>query len=189
MKPIFSYQLSTLFIFLFTFCATISAAPRIAILDFELNDITSLPNTAQEISRTASIKPFLEQALSQQGDYQFMQISPAQQKAANPGFGYLFKFDENAADLANQYGADWIIVGQHSKPSFLFSYLMVHVVNVKTGKLIGRYELELKGNHEKVTRRGTRKLAQKISVLISSYKPQKIINSETSLVPEHLLEN
>ena len=41
MQPILSYKLSAVLFLLFTFCASIHAAPRIAILDFELIDITS----------------------------------------------------------------------------------------------------------------------------------------------------
>lgn len=142
------------------------AAPRIAILDFELNDITSLPNTPQELLRTASIQPLLEQAISRSGDYEIVQIKTEDQQAANSSFGYLFRFDDLAAKLGEQYGADWIVVSQHSKPSFLFSYLMAHVINVKTQTLAASYAIELKGNHEKVTQRGVRSLANKIHTLI-----------------------
>jgi len=45
----------------------------------------------------------------------------------------------------------WIVVGQHSKHSFLCSYLMVHLVNVKTQKLAGDFPTELKGTHQKVS--------------------------------------
>lgn len=154
---------------LLAYCNSLYASPRIAVLAFELNDITSLPNTPKEIIRTASIKPLFEEALSWQGDYEFIQISHARQLAANPGLGYLFKFHDVAARLGQQFSAEWIIVGQHSKPSFLYSYLMVHVINANTGKLIARYDIELKGNHEKVTRRGVRKLAREISGLISRH--------------------
>jgi hypothetical protein len=142
------------------------ATPRIAILNFELNDITSLPNTPQEQLRTASIRPLLEQALEQTGDYEIVPIKPEDQLAANSSFGYLFRFNDLAAKLGEQYGADWIVVSQHSKPSFLFSYLMSHVINVKTKALVARYDIELKGNHEKVTQRGVKSLAGKIQVLI-----------------------
>lgn len=142
------------------------AAPRIAILDFELNDITSLPNTPQELLRTASIQPLLEQAISQSGDYEIVQIKTGDQQAANSSFGYLFRFDDLAAKLGEQYGADWIIVGQHSKPSFLYSYLIAHVINVETQTLAASYAIELKGNHEKVTQRGVKSLANKIHALI-----------------------
>ena len=142
------------------------AAPRIAVLNFELNDITSLPNTPQEQLRTASISPLLEQAISETGNYEIIHINAAAQTTANSSFGYLFRFNDLAAKLGEQYGADWIIVSQHSKPSFLFSYLRSHVINVKTQTLAASYDIELKGNHEKVTKRGVRSLANKIHALI-----------------------
>ena len=142
------------------------AATRIAILAFELNDITSLPNAQQELVRTASIQPLLEQALSQSGEYQIVPIKKEDQQTANSSFGYLFRFDDLAAKLGEQYGTDWIIVGQHSKPSYLFSYLIVHVINVKDQTQIANFAIELKGNHEKVTRRGVKSLASKIHALL-----------------------
>jgi hypothetical protein len=143
-----------------------NAATRIAILDFELNDITSLPNIAQERLRTASIRPLLEKAIEQTGDYKIIHIKPEDQLSANSSFGYLFRFNDLAAKLGHEYGADWIVVSQHSKPSFLFSYLMSHVINVKNQTLAASYDIELKGNHEKVTQRGVSSLARKIHALI-----------------------
>jgi hypothetical protein len=142
------------------------AAQRIAILNFELNDITSLPNTLQEQLRTASIQPLLEQAITQSGDFEIIHIKTEDQIAANSSFGYLFRFNDLAAKLGEQYNADWIVVSQHSKPSFLYSYLIAHVINVKTQTLAARYDIELKGRHEKVTQRGVRSLANKIHALI-----------------------
>jgi hypothetical protein len=139
-----------------------NAAPRIAILNFELNDITSLPNTTGEQIRTASIRPLLEQALGRLGGYQIIHVNAEAQATANSSIGYLFRFHELAAKLGGQFGADWVIIGQHSKPSFLFSYLMAHLINVKTGTLAADYAVELKGNHEKVTQRGVKSLAHKI---------------------------
>ncbi len=163
MKIIKNYTLLALFISAFIYCGVAYANPRIAILDFELNDITSLPNTPKELVRTALIKPLIEQTMTQEGNYEIIQISLDAQKEANPGFGYLFRFHDLAAILGNQFSADWILVGQHSKPSFLFSYLMVYLINVKTEKAVARYDIELKGNHQKVTDRGVRKLVQKIN--------------------------
>jgi len=147
---------------------TANAEERIAILSFELNDLTSLPNTQEERIRTASIKPLLEQAMIHSGEYDIIQISPEQQKTSNAGFGYLFRFHDVAAKLGKEVDADWVIVGQHSKPSFLFSYLIAHVINVRTERLAARYDIELKGNHEKVMQRGIRKLSNKIHKLILS---------------------
>lgn len=144
------------------------ATQRIAVLNFELNDITSLPNTPQEQLRTASMQPLLEQAISQSGDFEIIHIKTEDQIAANSSFGYLFRFNDFAAKLGEQYGADWIVVSQHSKPSFLYSYLIAHVINVKTQTLAARYDVELKGNHEKVTQRGVRSLANKIHALLDN---------------------
>ncbi len=148
--------------------SNVDAAQRIVILNFELNDMTSLPNTPQEQLRTASIRPLLEQAISQSGDYEIIHINTEDQAAANSSFGYLFRFNDLAARLGEQFGADWIIVSQHTKPSFLFSYLMAHVINVKTQTLTASYDIELKGNHEKVTQRGVKSLANKIHALINN---------------------
>lgn len=148
------------------FCDCAFAKQRIAILNFELNDITSLPNTKQEQQRTATIRPLLEQEIQKLGDFEIIQIDAQSQAAANSSFGYLFRFHDLAAKIGHQFGADWVIVGQHSKPSFLFSYLMVHVVNVKTQSLATGIDIEMKGNHEKVTQRSVMALAKKISLFI-----------------------
>ena len=142
------------------------AASRIAILDFELNDITSLPNTSQEQRRTAAIRPLLEQAITRLGDVEIVHIDAADLAAANSSVGYLFRFNDLAAKLGEHFGTDWVIVGQHSKPSFLFSYLLAHLIDVKNRKLAADFAIELKGNHEKVTRRGVRSLAKKIHASI-----------------------
>lgn len=149
-----------------TFSDPVNAAPRIAVLNFELHDITSLPNVPEELIRTASMKPLLEQAISQLGDYEIIQISANDQNAATAGVGYLFSFNDVAAKLGKQSGADWVVVGIHSKPSFLFSYLMVHLVNVKTQNLAGDFPMELKGTHQKVTQRGINALAKKLTARI-----------------------
>ena len=57
------------------FSDPVNAAPRIAVLNFELLDETLLPNVPKELTRTASMKPLLEQAISQLGDYEIVQIN------------------------------------------------------------------------------------------------------------------
>ncbi|HEY8218892.1 MAG TPA: DUF2380 domain-containing protein [Methylobacter sp.] len=149
------------------FSHPVNAAPRIAVLNFELHDITSLPNTPDELTRTTSMKPLLEQAIKALGDYEIVQINLNQQNAATAGLGYLFNFNEVVAKLGKQYNADWVVVGRHSKPSFLYSYLMAHLIDVKTRTLAGNYAIELKGNHQKVTQRGINSLAKKLAASIN----------------------
>jgi hypothetical protein len=152
---------------LLLFNTTAFAQPRIAVLAFELNDITSLPNTPQEQARTAAMQPLLEQALKKAGGYDIVHIPVPSQAQSNGSFGYLFRFHEVAAQLGRQYGADWVVVGQHSKPSFLYSYLLVHLINVKHQHLSANFAIEQKGSHISVTEHGMAALADKLSKVLN----------------------
>ena len=144
------------------------ATPRIAVLAFELNDVSALPNTPEEIIRTASIKPLLDKALIRYGDTNLIQIDTKIQNAANSSFGNLFNFPEEAVKLGKRYRADWLIVSQHSKPSFLFSYLVAQVININTAKPTVKFTIELKGSHAKVLQHGVNTLAKKIHEIINT---------------------
>jgi hypothetical protein len=144
----------------------VQAAERIAVLDFELNDLTSLPYTPAERRRTAAFRPLLEQALGEAGDYQLIPVNAEDQAAANAGLGYLFRFPELAARLGEQVGADWVVVGRHSKPSFMFSYLIANLIDVKNRTVAACYAIEMKGSHEKVSQHGIEVLAKEIRASI-----------------------
>jgi len=148
-------------IFLSLFSIGVSAETSIAILDFELNDLTLIPRTPAEIQRTASIKTMLEDELKRAG-YRIISINSNIQRENNGGFGYLFDHSEIAAELANKAGADYILVGRLHKPSFLFAYIMGHLVKANEGQLIGNYISEVKGGDKKLTLKGVESLAVKI---------------------------
>ncbi|MDO9046419.1 MAG: DUF2380 domain-containing protein [Methylobacter sp.] len=141
--------------------AQVNAETNIAILDFELNDLTLKPRIAAEINRTASLKPLLENELKGAG-YRIISIDLAAQHHSNSGFGYLFEHDDVAAELGRTAGADYVLVGRLHKPSFLFAYIMGHLIRVKDGQLIGNYISETKGGDEKLTLKGVESLAGKI---------------------------
>ncbi|HYN78441.1 MAG TPA: DUF2380 domain-containing protein [Lamprocystis sp. (in: g-proteobacteria)] len=134
----------------------------IAVLDFELNDLTPLPATAEELERTASIRPLLEQALKDQGDYRLVPITAAALTQANVGVGYVYDHPEAAAALGRAHGADWVLVGRLHKPSFLFAYLLGRLVNTATGQVAANLVVEAKGPTEQVTRRAAARLAEQI---------------------------
>ena len=71
------------------------AAPKIAVLDFELKDLTLAPGIPTEIQRTASIKPLLEAEL-RSGGYEIVTIPISAQNQANSGVGYLFDHPDGA---------------------------------------------------------------------------------------------
>jgi len=161
-NPYLSIMKIVYFLLLITLpIVTAQAETRIAVLDFELNDLTMKPRIPEEIARTASIKPLLEKELHN-ADYQIIDILPAAHQQANSGFGYLFDHDEVAAELGKTAGADYVLVGRLHKPSFLFAYLMGHLVRVKDGRLIGNYISESKGGDKKLTRKAVESLTVKI---------------------------
>jgi hypothetical protein len=136
------------------------ANSSIAVLDAELDDGTMLPNIASEVTRTASFKPLLEAAL--QTHYQIIAVDKALQTEANAGKGYLFEHSDLSAELGKKLGADWVLVLQHRKLSFMYSTLLVHVINVKTGQLAKNYFAELKGSNQTASERSILALASKI---------------------------
>jgi len=149
----------------------LSAETKIAILEFELKDMTLAPRIPAEIKRTASIKPLLEGEL-QSADYSIISIDLESQKAADSGVGYLFDHHDVAAKLGKQFGADYVLVGRLHKPSFLFSYLMGHLIRVSDAKLIGNYISEAKGPNIKLTIKTVESLAVKIDrTLDNRYTP------------------
>ncbi len=67
------------FLLLCLISVNLYAAPSIAVLEFELKDLTLKPGVPAEIKRTASIKPLLEGELRSAG-YQIADIPlPAQE--------------------------------------------------------------------------------------------------------------
>ncbi|KJV06418.1 DUF2380 domain-containing protein [Methylocucumis oryzae] len=149
--------------------ANAAAEARIAVLDFELRDLTSLPYTEQEYARTASFKPLLVNALNKLARYELISITQQEQNQANHSPSYLYDHNDAATQLGQAHQVDWVLVTQHAKPSYLFSYLMVHLINVKTGQLAADYKIEMKGNHEKVAEHGINSLAKKIHHSLNSY--------------------
>ena len=149
--------------------ADVTAEPRIAVLDFELKDMTLARGVPAEITRTASIKPMVENELKKSG-YEIVSITPAAQQQANAGIGYLFDHPDVAAQLGNKFGADYVLAGRLHKPSFLFFYLMAHLVDVKKEAQIGEYLYEVKGSEQELVTRGVEDITEKITKTLSEAK-------------------
>jgi hypothetical protein len=162
---------------LLSLCSVIVCAETsIAILDFELSDVTLAPGIPAEIERTASIKALLETELQRVG-YKIVSVDLANQHEANGGVGYLFDHSDMAAELAKKSGADYVLVGKLHKPSFLFAYLMGHLVKTKSGNLVGSYTVETKGGDKKLTRKAVETFASKLDDdLDRLYAPPSPVN-------------
>jgi hypothetical protein len=143
-----------------------SLLTSIAVLDFELNDLTLQPNNAAEVARTASIKPMLEDVLGATPGLRVVPVSTEMQRSADRGFGYLFDRGDAAAALGREVGADWIAVGRVHKASFLFVYFKLHLVDARSGELAADLVVEVKGPQQQLTRRGVESLARQIVAAI-----------------------
>jgi len=140
------------------------ADTRVAVLDFELNDLTGItPIPHEELERTATLAPLLRESLGQKG-YTVIMIRPEEQRRANSGFGYLYDHPDEAASLGQRFGADAVVVGLIHKPSFLFAYLKTRLVSPTAP--LGESVVEIKGSAKKVTERGIRNLAHQIDRIL-----------------------
>jgi len=142
--------------------------PAIAVLDFELHDLTLIPGMAEEQERTASIGPLLQQILKTQYGFELVAIDSDTQDAANEGFGYLFDHHDVAAELGHEAASDWIVVGRVHKASFLFVYLKAQVIDTKTRRLIADLIVEIKGPQKRLTVKGVETLARQIAAAINA---------------------
>ena len=142
--------------------SALAADTRIAVLAFDLKDLTLTQNSRQEVERAASIKPLLQRALEKQGEYEMVQVDRDAQMKVEPGYGYLFSHHDVAADLGEKFGAEYVVVGRLHKPSALFVYLMAHLVDVKARTLVGDYIIEVKGTEKRITEKGVETLAKQL---------------------------
>jgi hypothetical protein len=140
---------------------------RIAVLAFELNDLTLDPNTPQEIERTAAVAPLLREALAARAGYHVVEVDARDADSANAGTGYLFEHHDSAGQLARAAGADWVVVGRVHKPSALFAYFRAHLVDAASGQLAGDLVVEVKGPQRELTARGVERLADQIAEIVA----------------------
>lgn len=157
------------------------AENRIAVLDFELHDLTLLPRAPEELKRTAAVAPLLREALENKDTYESVIIDPDTQAKANVAFGYLFDRPELAAELGERYTADWVAIGRVHKPSYLFAYLKVRLVNVRERRLVGDFAVEVKGYLKRLTERGVARLAEEIVRAINAAMSDRAAGSELKL--------
>jgi hypothetical protein len=149
---------------LLTFAAS-AAARSLAVLDFELVDTTLAVGDPGQIERTQQLAPMLREALAARG-VELIDIPATTAAAANHGVGYLFDHPELAATLAGSGGADTIAVCRHDRPTALFSYLCIRVVEAARSRVIGDFVVEIKGQFSVTAPRGVARLADDIAATL-----------------------
>jgi hypothetical protein len=135
------------------------------VLDFPLNDLTDLPNPPEELARIAYFNVSFKQRLVDDG----VEIVPANDQikaiSAAQSATYLFDHTDIAASLAEGSGADYIIIGVAMKPTYLFVYPRLLLVDIKTKRKVFTAYVQMEGswldNH--TTASSANRLADKVS--------------------------
>ena len=119
---------------------------KVMVLDFPLSDLTDLPNPPQELARIAHFNDAFKQKLADDG----VQIVPVNDKikaiAAAQSATYLFDHTDIAASLAEGSGADYIIIGVAMKPTYLFVYPRMLLVDIKTKRKAFTAYVQMEGS-------------------------------------------
>lgn len=103
---------------------------KIMAVEFELRDVSPIPNVAQEVERTILIDSVIKKMLAE-NDYEILPACDALKKAFEQGNGYLYDRPEIAGKIGGECGADYVFMGQTWKPSFLFVFPQVQIVDTR----------------------------------------------------------
>lgn len=159
--------------FVFSFCiAGLTATPvlaepiaKVMVLDYQLNDLTDLPNAPEELERIAYLSTVYKQRLVENG-IKLVSVNEAllhDMKHESPT--YLFDNVPHSAKMAQGSGADYLLINVALKPTYLFVYPRILLVDIKTQKVVmaRAAQLESSWSDKNTTKRTAEKLADMVS--------------------------
>lgn len=152
----------------------VSAESKIAVPDFELLDLTMRLSdpakvaeiNAQEQEKLRMIETILRDGLNKIDGFSLVTTTTEQRNAADKSTGYLFDCAACSAEFGRELGADYIIIGRHHKPTYLFSYIIVRVFDTANNALVKEYRREVKGDPNKAIPGATYSLISKIDKIL-----------------------
>ena len=160
---------------LYTPVAFAASGAKVMVIDFPLNDLTDLPNPPEELARISSFNIAFKQKLVDDG----AEIVPVSDQiiamAAEQSATYLFDHTDIAADLAKSSGADYILIGVAMKPTYLFVYPRLLLVDVKTNRKAFTAYVQMEGSwlDKHTTESSAKRLAGKVSEELKRLLAQK----------------
>ncbi len=151
-------------------------AAKIMVVEFELRDVSPIPNVTQEVERTLLIDHVIQKTLAENG-YEIVPACDALKKTFAQGNGYLYDRPEVAGKIGGECGADYVLMGQTWKPSFLFVFPQVQVVDTRKNLtreqlvVVSRVvQLEASTLDKNVTENAAKKLAAQIMDKLKTLK-------------------
>lgn len=165
MKNIIFKGCITLSLFMLLSQAALAAtSAKVMVVDFPLNDLTDLPNPPEELARIAYFNVIFKQILSDEG----IQVIPMNDQIkgilGTQSATYLFDHTDIAATMAENNGADYIIVGVAMKPTYLFVYPRLLLVDIKTKRKAFSAYVQMEGSwlEKETTASSAKNLANKV---------------------------
>jgi hypothetical protein len=156
--------------------ASVLADSKVAVLDMELLNLTmelSDPQKNADIAANDARNVALTESLVREGfekrdQYELVSINDKAHEKADKGVGFLFDRPGEAAGLGEKFGADYVVVGRYHKPTYLFSYIMLRVVDVESGELLQEFKTEVKGRPQETIPRNIENVMIEIDEMLSS---------------------
>ena len=145
---------------------------KVMVLEFPLSDLTDLPNPPEELARIAHFNVAFKQKLAADG----VELVPVNDKikaiAAAQSATYLFDHTDIAAGLAEGSGADYIIIGVAMKPTYLFVYPRILLVDIKTKRKAFTAYVQMEGSwlDKEHTASSAKNLADKVTAELKQLK-------------------
>lgn len=175
----FQFQITQLFLSLFFLAAMLGyqnvyasdVSPKIMVLDFQLNDMTDLPNAPEELQRINDLTTIYKQKLAEHG----LEIVPVNEKLKavikTQSATYLFDNVETAATLAADSDADYLLIGVALKPTYLFVYPRILLVDIKAKKVVMAKAAQLESSWS--DKNTTARTAEKLAVMVNDFFEKK----------------
>lgn len=138
--------------------------PKVAVIAFELNDMTGIPNAQEELQRVDLLSTKFNENLKSKGINIVPAGSKVKEEIERHSPTYLYDNIETAIDLNKDSGADFLLIGVAFKPTYLFVYPRLIMVDVKQKKVVMSKvsQLESSWSDQNTTIRTAEKLAQMV---------------------------
>lgn len=143
---------------------------KIVALDFQLNNLTALPAGEKEMARIEFLSKTFKEKLAEDGLELVQPSEELQAKLTDNDATYLFDRPELAAKLAKDSGADYLALGLALKPTYLFVYPRIKLIDLKTQQpvLSGYVQLESSAQDNSTTAHSAAQLAKKIADFVQA---------------------
>lgn len=140
------------------------SSPKLLVIAFQLDDRTGLPNASEELNRIELLTTTFKNQLSKKGVMIIPLSAKVQDEINKHSPSYLYDNVETAVELNKDSDADYLVIGVAFKPTYLFVYPRLLIVDMKTKKVVmSKYaQLESSWSDQNTTIRTAEKLAETV---------------------------